>query len=215
LATFDTGTNTIYFRNPLGLNSNGVNSTGGIKKMGDGTLILGGPNVYSGSTSITAGVLNIRDEEAIGSSSSILVYSQGVLELEHVSGMTVGYEALSLDGGRLRNKGGFNTWEGTIALNAWSSIESYKDNITLNATTAIIGKDTNLSLQGDGNGLVSGIIATGTGSLAKYGAGKWILAGSNTFAGPVTINAGVLNVQNDQGTGMVAGAGRLHHKLVS
>lgn len=55
-----------------------------------------------------------------------------------------------------------------------------------------------ITLQGDGEGVVTGVIANGAGArvleIAKAGSGTWTLAGENTFTGATTVNAGTLKV---------------------
>ena len=52
---------------------------------------------------------------------------------------------------------------------------------------------------------VIGIISSTTNGFIKAGAGTMMVSGTNTFTGATTINAGVLNIQNAQGTGTTAG----------
>ena len=51
-----------------------------------------------------------------------------------------------------------------------------------------------------GDNLISGVIAnnsaTGLISLVKEGSGRWILGGANTYTGPTTVSAGMLEVAN-------------------
>ncbi|MBI3882334.1 MAG: autotransporter-associated beta strand repeat-containing protein, partial [Verrucomicrobia bacterium] len=66
-----------------------------------------------------------------------------------------------------------------------------------------LGSD--LILGGDGAGIVTnaGIIGNSISpfGLIKNGASKFVLAGANTFAGSLVINAGVINLRNDNATG--------------
>ena len=58
-------------------------STGSVTKVGSGKLTLTGFNVYSGSTSLNAGILAVSGDEAIGSTGtagSILKFNGGTLE---------------------------------------------------------------------------------------------------------------------------------------
>jgi autotransporter-associated beta strand protein len=92
---------TVDFKNPIDLgNSNrsvqvddgsadidaklsGVLSgTGGLTKTGDGTLVLGANNTFSGTTSISKGVLRLNSSGAFGNSATIDIASGAVLDLQ-------------------------------------------------------------------------------------------------------------------------------------
>ncbi|MGB0154731.1 MAG: autotransporter-associated beta strand repeat-containing protein [Verrucomicrobiales bacterium] len=62
---------------------------------------------------------------------------------------------------------------------------------TLSAGSSISNLTGTLSLEGSGNGTLSGTIA-GTGSLSKSGGGTAILNGANTFTGNTSISGGAL-----------------------
>ena len=86
----------------------------GITKTGAGTMVLSGSNTYTGTTTVSAGVLNIRHANALGTTAgNTTVASGAALQLQ--GGITVGAEALSLNGtgvsntGALRNISGNNT----------------------------------------------------------------------------------------------------------
>ena len=69
-----------------------------------------------------------------------------------------------------------------------------------------IGNDQTLTTDGRGDIEVSGILAgTGGSGIVKQGDGELILAGANTYDGPVKVNQGTLLVTNSQGLGTTAG----------
>ena len=88
------------------------------------------------------------------------VATNAALELESASGITVGAEALSLDGtgvsngGALRNVSGTNTWQGLITLAAAAEIQSDAGTLTLDPATgdAVTGT---FALTVDGAGAVT------------------------------------------------------------
>ncbi len=80
----------------------------GVFKNGTGTLTLTGANEYTSSTTINAGVLNIRSDTALGAAlgnaaTSTTVGSGAALELQ--GGIAVGNEALNLNGSGISNNG--------------------------------------------------------------------------------------------------------------
>ena len=48
-----------------------------------------------------------------------------------------------------------------------------------------------------GNGSFYGVLATGSGTLSKTGAGSWFIVGSNTYSGATTIGAGTVQMSNN------------------
>jgi autotransporter-associated beta strand protein len=89
-----------------------------------------------------------------------------------------------------------HTYGGAITLvtNA-VRINSDSGTLTLNkSTTAITATNIGLTIGGSGNTTVSTIIATGSGTLTKDGAGTLILSGNNSYTGLTTISAGTLKL---------------------
>ena len=173
-----------------------VSGLGGLTKNSSSTLTLSGNNSYSGTTTVTAGVLNIKHANALGETTgSTTVSNAAALELQ--GGITVGAEALSLTGtgvsnnGALRNISGSNTYGGAITLAGATRINSDADLLTLSG--GISGAQ-NLTIGGSGNTTISNAIATSTGRLTKDGLGTLTLSAANTYTGATTINAGTLSI---------------------
>jgi len=205
----------------FGLTVNGPGSTsvtgivsggGTFTKSGTGTLTLSGANTYSGLTAVTAGILNIRDAIALGTTAGATTVSSGAT-LQIQNSITVGNEGLTISGvgasgqnGALVSVSGTNNYGGLLALGAAATISS--DSGTLNLTNAgtITGSGFGLTLTGSGNGSISSVIGTGTGTLTKSGGGTWTLTGTNSFTGSTTINAGTLTVAGSTGAALGATA---------
>ena len=105
----------------------------------------------------------------------------------------------------LENVSGDNALTGTISLMEGGNqyvIQSDAGSLTIagnieNDAGAAFSGDRYLTLQGAGNGEVSGVIGGGSNTngvihVIKTGAGKWILSSFNTYAGTTTINNGTL-----------------------
>jgi fibronectin-binding autotransporter adhesin len=186
-----TGAGNITIADPI------ATTTGSLTKSGSGTLTLSAASSYTGATNVTSGVLNIRNATATGTAAGGVTVSNGAA-LELQGGITVGAEALSLNGpgigssGALRNISGNNTWGGNITISTASSIGSDAGTLTINVPTSISGTNTNLTITGAGNVIIVDPIATGTGTLTKQGAGNLVLSAANTYTGLTKISGGVL-----------------------
>ena len=179
----------------------GLGDTLSLVKTGAGRQVLTGANSYSGATTISAGAFNIQNATALGSAASgTTVASGAALELQ--GSIAVTSEALALNGtgiangGALRSIAGANTYGGPITLGSAARINA--DASTLNITGGIAGAGQNLSFgpQTSAFTIVSGAIATGTGTLTKDGGGSLLLTGVNSYSGVTTVNAGILQVNN-------------------
>ncbi len=193
--------------------ANGILSgTGGLTKSGTGTLTLSGANSYTGATTVSAGVLNIRHATGLGTTAAGTTVTGGAA-LQLQGGIAVGNEALTLNGtgigstGALRNISGNNSWAGTITINSTTRINSDSGTLTLDVASgnAITGSNDDLQFGGAGNVTINDVIATGSGTLTKDGLGTLILNAANTYTGLTTVSAGVLNIRNATGLGTIAG----------
>ena len=191
-----------------------------ISKAGGGTLIFSESNTYSGATSVNAGVLNIRNDYALGDYvMGTTVASGAALELE--GGVTVDSETLTINGtgissgGALRSVSGDNSFNGLITLAASSRIRTVSNStLTLHPASgnALEGSFT-VTLAAGSNSTISVLQPIATSHITKDLAGTAILAAANTHTGSTTVSAGILNVQHDlalgstnNGTSVTSGA---------
>jgi autotransporter-associated beta strand protein len=188
-----------------------ISGTGGLTKSGTGRLTLTGANTYTGTTTVSAGVLNLQNATGLGTiAGGTTVTSGAALQLQ--GGIAVGNEALTLNGtgitsdGALRNISGNNSWAGLITINSTTRINSDSGTLTLDVASgnAITGSNDDLQFGGAGNITINDVIATGTGTLTKDGTGILFLNAANTYTGATTVSAGILNVQNATGLGTIA-----------
>ena len=174
-----------------------ISGTGGVSQLGTGTTTLSGINTYTGPTTVSAGILNIQHASALGTTDAGTSVTSGATL--QVQGISIGAESLTLSGagaagqnGSLVNVSGTNNYGGLVTLDSATTISSDSGVLNLTNTGTITGATRALTLTGAGNGRVSSIIGTTTGSVTKSGAGKWELAGNNSYSGGTTISAGTL-----------------------
>ena len=193
-----------------------VSGSGALTKTGDGTLVLGGTNTYSGGTALDAGTVRVSADANLGNASGALTFDGGTLEttasfsssravtLEDGGG-TIDTQGNSLAlAGDLSGTGTLTkTGAGTLVL---TGINSYTGGTTVSEGTLQGDSD---SLQGNildnasvvfdqtANGTYSGNLS-GTGTLTKTGTGTLVLTGTNSYTGGTTVSVGTL--QGDSGS---------------
>jgi autotransporter-associated beta strand protein len=181
-----------------------------LAKSGSGTQTLSGTNSYNGTTTVTAGVLNILNAAALGTTANGTSVTSGAA-LQIQGNIIVGAEALALNGsgitsdGALRNISGNNTYGGNITLGSATRINSDSGTLTLNGTATITGASFGLTVGGAGNTTISSAIGTTSGILTKDGAGTLTLTGNNTFTGATTVSAGTLKAAASNALGATSG----------
>ncbi len=183
-----------------------ISGSGNVVKQGSGTLTLSGANSFSGTATINAGVVNVQNATALGSTGATVV-SGGALEVQ--GGITVSGEPLTLNGtgvssgGALRNISGNNSWSGAVTLGSAARVNSDSGALTISGG---IGGGQALTVGGAGNTTASGVIS-GTGGLTKDGTGVLQLSGAsaNTYSGSTVVNAGTLSLAKTAGLNAVAG----------
>ncbi len=186
------------------LNNNGNNVTlsgnisggGALGKNGAGTLTLSGANSYNGATSISAGTVKLG---SVGG----------------IPGGGAGNGDVNMGTNTILDLNGFSPVLNALNANA-SSSPAIVDSLSGGAVTLTLGEN------GDFGTFVGNIKNTsGSLALVKDGAGNQTLAGTNTYTGGTTINAGLLRVGNGNtnanaglGTGLVVDNGALEFNLV-
>jgi autotransporter-associated beta strand protein len=206
--------NAITFSGANSTTVNGaISGTGEITKAGNGTLILSGDNSYTGATTISAGALNIQNNNALGTTAGGTTVSATGAALQLQGDITVGAEALSLTGtgvssstGALRNISGNNTFGGPITIGGATQINSDAGLLTLSGG---MSTSSQVTFGGAGSHLVSGNVS-GSGSIrASAPSVSLTLSGTNTFNGNLVVDAGTVTISSigNAGEASAAGAG--------
>lgn len=154
-------------------------STGSWAKAGSGRLVLGGVSVYSGSTSITNGTLQL----ALGNDR---LPASTVVALGQSSGTNTG--TLDLNGTSQQIAG--------LASISGSSPAATKNTVTsASAATLTLNVTSGTCVYGSTSAANSGVI-TGAVSLVKTGSGTQVLGGANTYDGSTRVEGGRLVATN-------------------
>ncbi|MGH7383332.1 MAG: beta strand repeat-containing protein, partial [Candidatus Methylomirabilales bacterium] len=171
-------------------------------KTGTGTLVLGGTNTYAGVTTVSAGILNVQNNTALGTTAGGTTVASGAT-LEIASGIAIGAETLNVGGAGVGSNG---------ALVVTSGSGSLAGAVTLGA---------NASIGGNGSLTLSGTvddIAAGTSTLTQVGSGTLTfsstvgatnaLAAVTTSSGQTTaINGGSVRTTGAQTYGGIVTSG--------
>lgn len=182
-----------------------VSGAVGLTKGGAGVLVLSGANTYTGTTTVSTGVLNIQNNTALGTTAGGTTVASGAA-LEVQNNITVTGEGLTISGtgvggnGALRNISGTNTWTGTTTLAAAAEVQSDAGRLIISGTVTNSTPST-LTVDGAGDTTISGSVGLGSGGITKNGAGSLVLSASNSYTGSTAVNAGVLNIQNSRALG--------------
>lgn len=208
------------------LTSSGIISgSGTLTKLGDGTMVLGSVNTYTGATLIDDGVLRAGVANALAPSNAVTLTSGATLDLvgfdqtvNNISGdgnIALGTATLTANNTGLTSYGGAISGAGALVKTGAGTLTLRGNNSHTGGTTIAAGAiqvgngATTGSLSGDvvNNGTLlfdrsddvafDGTIS-GTGGLAKLGAGTLTLTGANTYAGSTTLAGGTLLINGDQ-----------------
>ena len=178
---------------------------------GTGTTTVSNANAYTGNTYLGTGqgpaVVRVNASQPFGTTGTVtfdLAGNGSTARLELAGGRTVPNN-LTVPGRNnasvaIENVSGANALLGTITAAGGGgqyTVQSDAGTLTLagGLTTTAAGNRT-FTLTGAGDGVVSGAITNGTGTVAvtKAGAGTWTLSGNNAYAGPTNVTAGTLRL---------------------
>ncbi len=180
------------------------NGSGGVTIAGTGTWTLSGSNTYTGLTAVTSGELDLNTPGADGVTAMAvpgnLIIGNGTAAAAVKllsSNQIAATSAVQIDG----TDGALNLNNNNLTIASLSDRfggTGTAGTVSLGSGTLTVGDTTSFTFSG-GIG--------GAGSLIKQGNGTMILAGSSSYSGGTTVNAGVLNVTGSLQTGSALTAG--------
>ena len=198
--TAGSATLTLGNNDATGTFSGTIHNTGGtlaMIKTGTGTLNLGNANTFSGGVTLNGGLINSVGAAGANTAfgSGTVTANSGTLYMTNDSWNFA--NALTLNGGNLRQGGGNNrllTWSGPVSVTANSSILSdggtagvtVSGNVVL-SSSAILG-----STAGGSGHTISGSIS-GNGGVT-VNSGTLVLNGAGSYTGSTLISAGALRL---------------------
>ncbi len=148
----------------------------GLTKTGSGTMTMSDASTYSGGTMISAGVLTITNESALGSGP---IFDDAELDLDGNSMTVTNDLTIDSSGTAIDNLSGTYVLSGAITL---------AGNTTIDAASG-----TNLYMTGD--------ISESSASQLTVNGGTILLGGTNTYSAGTTVQTGTLDVTSQQATG--------------
>lgn len=223
------GTNTATIKNngdstaPLTL-SGAISGTGNVNFSGNnsGTTILSGASTYGGlttvgfggSSGITLKVASINSvtapaQQASSSLGKPSSAANGIIHLGNASSAcTLVYTGAGETSDRVINLAG-TTGGAIIEMDGAGPL------VLTGGVTATNNGAKRLTLQGSSTAAntISGVIkdsSSGATTLVKAQAGKWVLAGANTYTGPTTNSAGTLEISGSINGNLTVAGGTMH-----
>ena len=168
--------------------------TGNLTKSTAGTVTLSGANTYTGTTTISAGLLSINSLASVGGGASALgapvTAGNGTIAIgATTTAATLQYTGAGATSDRVINLAG-TTGGATIDSSGSGAL------VFTSALTATGAGAKTLTLTGTNTGAneLQGAIVNSTAatSVLKSGTGTWQISGINTYTGTTTVNNGTL-----------------------
>jgi fibronectin-binding autotransporter adhesin len=206
-----------------------ISGTGALTKLAAGTTTLTADNTYAGTTTISAGTLQLGEGGTTGSITGNVV-NNGALAFNRsddttFGGVISGTGTLSQISNSILTLTGTNTYAGgttvaggTVSVGANANLGATAGAITLDggtlqatagfamaramtltANSGTVQTDTGVTLTN------SGVISGASGALTKSGEGTLVLTGASTYGGITTISAGTLQLGAGATTGAIVG----------
>ena len=201
----------------------GISGSGTLTMQGTGTLLLSGNNTYTGTTTISSGILQINAFNSLSGGGDVvdnsvlnftqsgtatissLISGSGTVNLLSNGTLVLSNAANSYAGGTSVSNNGILqiTDDGQLGMSG-TSLTLNNGTFDLPVGTLALTSARPIFLTGPGIFSVDDPLGTltlqgnisGAGSLTKQGVGTLVLQGSDTYLGTTTITSGVLQIDN-------------------
>ncbi len=170
-----------------------ISGSGNVTKLGASSLTFTADQTYTGTTTISAGSLQLGNGGTAGlvagniaNAGSLVVNRSDAVAL---AGVISGAGSLTKQGNNTLTLTGANTYTGGTTISA-GTLQIGDGGLSGNLTGNIANAGT-LAVNRIGGVTLAGVIS-GTGNLVKSGTGSLTLSGNNTFSGGLTLSGGTL-----------------------
>ena len=185
---------------------NAISGSGAIRQSGGGVTTLTGANTYAGTTTISAGTLQVGAGGTTGALGAGAVANTGTLTINRSDALTVanvvsGTGRLVQAGSGTTTLTANNTYTGTTTISA-GTLEIGSGGTTGSLGTGAVTNNGTLAFNRS-DAIAYGGIISGTGALVQAGGGTTTLTGTNTYAGTTTISNGTLQIGNGGTSGQL------------
>ena len=196
---------------------NTISGGGIVLQSGTGTVILtstGGPNTYSGGTTINAGgTLQMGNADTTGTIGTGAVTDNGTLAFDRSDATSVAVSNSISGSGGIHQLGtatialtGTNSYSGTTLIDAGTSLDVGNGGASGTLGTGTV-TDNGTLIFDRSDGLTVSAAIQGLGAVHQVGAGTTTLLGTNTYSGLTTIDANTTLQIGAGGTAGTLGAG--------
>ena len=187
-----------------------IGGTGGLTKTGGGTLTLSGVNTFTGTTTVSAGIVRATTSTA-SLGAGALTLSGGTLQLANDAGLnygrntTVTANTTIVSDRNVAAGAGVTHTLGTLAIGA-QTLSITRGALATSGTGAVTFGSTTLSGASTfdpqtNTTLTLGAIHGGVNGFTKTGGGTLVLSAASTHTGDTTVASGVLQINNNNGAG--------------
>jgi filamentous hemagglutinin family protein len=191
-----------------------ISGTGTVTQAGTGTTTLSADNDWSGTTTISAGTLQIGNGGTTGTlGTSTTVTNNGTLAFKRSDNISVGQKITGTGGLTQAGTGkvtlmdsaslnGVNDYSGVTTVVGGATLEVGNGGTSGNLGSGTITDNGSLIINRSDAVAITTVIS-GTGSLSQSGLGTTTLSGTNTYSGGTNVVTGILKIGDGTNNGQI------------